>query len=412
MVKMPLKASSLINAIFICVIISIFCSCFILVSHFQNMLNDRIFMQERLMSQNQSALNYFLINNQSIQYDNIEEIELFEDGIMSFIEKKKWGFYDVLICKTAFNNDTVSKIVLIGTTQTKSSNLALFATNYDKPLKLSGAAKIIGDVKIPMGNFGQAHINGSIGNSIIQKGKQIKSEDKFPKIDKDMDINIAGLPRLSLTKLHKDSLAINGFDKPTKVLDLNSIEILKDINCKGNFILVSDRTLEIDKSSKLNDVLIIAPKVKIGSGFKGNLQIIAKEEVVIDEDVELLYPSSIYIKHDEGLISVGIKRNSTVMGGIVIAGKADNKSLEHTLTIEENALVVGTIYCYGSTQLKGELIGRIYSDRFFLKTDASNYENVILNGSIDRESLSKDFIELPLFNTISNDNKYAVIKEF
>ena len=368
-------------------------------------------MQERLISQNQSALNYFLSNNKSIHYHKIEEVDLFEEGIMSFLERKKWGFYDILICKTVFKNDTVSKIVLIGATQSKSNDLALFATNYDKPLKLSGAAKIIGDVKIPIGNFGQAYINGPTGNSIIQKGKQIKSEDKFPKIDKDIYVNSDGLPRFSLTKLHKDSLIINGFDKPTKVLDLNSIQVLKDINCKGNFILVSDRELEIDKSSKLSDVVIIAPKVKIASGFKGNLQIIAREEVIVDEEVSLLYPSSIYIKNDVGTVSVDIKKNSTLIGGIVIDGNTYNKSLEHKLTIEENALVVGTIYCYGSTQLKGEVIGRIYSDRFFLKTDASNYENIILNGSIDSESLPKDFIELPLFNNISTEKRYAVIKE-
>ena len=63
-------------------------------------------------------------------------------------------------------------------------------------------------------------------------------------------------------------------------------------------------------------------------------------------------------------------------------------------------------------QLKGNVIGTVFTDRFFLETEASSYENVILNGFINLDSLPDNFIGLPLFNNPNNISEYAVIKEF
>ncbi len=408
--KYLIKGSSLINAIFVCVIISVFCGCFILITHYQNVLNDKLYLQEDLIGRNESVLNYFLSNSELVSYNSILEIDVFEDGITSSVEKKNWGFYDVFICKSVFKSDTISKAVLVGNTKDNTNNLALYVTDYDKPLKFSGSTQIIGDIEIPNGRSEQAYINGQRGNSINLKGQQTKSKDKLPKIDKEIHIDVSSLPRLPLNNINKETVLTNEFDATTKVIDLNDIKLLKDLACKGNFILFSNNDLEIGDSVQLNDVVIMAPVVKMASGFKGNVQIIASQKVLVEEDVSLMYPSNIYIKNDADSVSVEIKKNSTLIGGIVIDGNTYNNSLDRELLIYENASVIGNVYCYGSTQLKGKIIGSIYTDRFFLRTEASNYENVILNASINKKDLPDDFIELPLFRSPSNKKKYAVIK--
>ncbi|TGV01054.1 hypothetical protein [Flavivirga rizhaonensis] len=411
--KHLLKASSLMNAIFVCVIISVFSGCFILISHYQSVLNNRLYLQEDLISKNESAFNYFLNNNEWVSYDEIKEITVFDDDdISSFIEKKNWGFYDILICKTVFKNDTIHKTALVGSIKKEVDDLALYVTDYDKPLKLSGKTKVLGDIKIPNGRSEQAYINGQKGNALTLRGRQLKSKDKLPKIDKTIKMDVLGLPRISFNNINEETILINGFNNVTKVLDLNGIASLKDITCKGNFILYSINDLEIDSSVILNDVVIIAPVVKIISGFKGNVQIIATKEVIVEENVSLMYPSSIYIKNDTDIVSVEIKKNSTLIGGIVIDGNTYSNSLDRKLFINENTTIIGNVYCYGSTQLNGNIIGSIYTDRFFLKTEASNYENVILNASINKEKLSDNFVELPLFNNSLDKKTYAVIKEF
>lgn len=406
-----LKASSLTNAVFICVIISVFCGCMVLISHYQNIFNNRLIIQEDLISRNTSGFNYLLSNSESLIYNKTQEVDLFEDNIISVLEKKSWGFYDILICKTFFKKDTVSKTVLVGKTSSKSNNTALYVTDYDKPLKLSGNTRIVGDIIVPNASTSQAYINGKKGNNILLKGKKLKSNNKLPKIDKDVFLNIDELPRLSVSTIINKQPVFNSFDSKTQVIDLKEKTLIKGINCKGNFVFTSNNMLEVDGTSKLNDVIVIAPKVKITSGFKGNLQIVAKEEVIVEENVALYYPSSIYVKNNKDSILVKIKNNSKLIGGIVINGKSYNESLKRKLIIEEKAIVVGNIYCYGKTQLKGQVIGSVYTDRFYLKTNTSNYENIILNGAIDRESLPKNFIELPLFNNTIDEKKYAVIKE-
>jgi len=74
--------------------------------------------------------------------------------------------------------------------------------------------------------------------------------------------------------------------------------------------------------------------------------------------------------------------------------------------------VYGTVYCFGRTQLQGSVFGTVYTDRFFLNTESSNYENVILNGAINRDSLPKEFIVLPLFNDPNYKENYDLVKEF
>ncbi|OEK09149.1 hypothetical protein A8C32_10470 [Flavivirga aquatica] len=410
--KCKLKAASLINAIFICVIISIFCGCLILISHYQNILNNSLFFKEDLISRNRSSFNYFLNNSESINYNEVKEIDVFEDGIISYLEKKNWGFYDILICKTIFKNDTINKIALVGNIKNDVNDLALYVTNYDKTLKLSGNIRILGDLKIPDSKTEQVYINGQKGNTIQLKGKQLKSSKRLPKIEKDIYLDISNLPRLNPNNIYKKPIVVNEFDSPTKVINLDNISVFKDVTCKGNFVLSSSNKLEIDSSAKLNDVVVIAPSVRVRSGFRGNIQIIAKEEVFVENNVSLLYPSSIYIKNDVDSVSVKIMANSKLAGGIVIDGNMYNSSLKRQLTIDEKAIIIGNVYCYGRTQLKGDIIGNIYTDRFFLETNASNYENVILNASIDKEALSEMFIELPLFNNTTNKKEYAVIKEF
>ncbi|AXT18321.1 hypothetical protein D7030_08320 [Flavobacteriaceae bacterium AU392] len=406
------KASSLINAIFTCLIISVFSGCLVLISHYHNALNNNLFSQEELINNNNSSFNYILNNSQEKSYNELERLNVFNNEKNTYWKKIKWGFYDIIICKTIFKNDTILKTALIGEKSHVKNKLALYLTDYNKPLKLSGKTEILGDLKIPYGQTEQSYINNNLGNSIKIKGNELKSTKKIPKIKKDIIFDISNLPHIPLNNIKKDAAIINEFDKEPKVIDLSNYNAFNNITCKGNIVLTSSKTLEIDSSTRLNDVLIIAPKVRIKSDFKGNIQIIAKEEVIVEENVFLQYPSSIYIKNDIDSVSVIIKENAKLIGGIVIDGNIYTSSLKRSLSIEKNATIVGEVYCYGKTQLKGKIIGTIYTDRFFLKNESSSYENVILNGSINRDSLPGNFIELALFENPFDKKKYEVIKEF
>ncbi|GGD07680.1 hypothetical protein GCM10011368_07040 [Hyunsoonleella pacifica] len=380
-------------------------------SHYQNLLNDKLYAQEDLISKNDSAFNSVLHAVTTLQHDEGVIIDVFDDNLPSHIQKKHWGFYNIIVCKTGFRNDTVSKIALVGEKDYSQNKLALYVTDYDKPLKLSGNTKILGQIKVPNAKTETAYINGQKGNNIKLKGKQLKSLDKLPKIEKNIIVDVSQLQPISLQHFDKNAIVVNGFDAPTKVIGSAENIAFNNITCKGNVILSAKHKITISNTAHLEDVIISAPFVHITNGFRGNIQIIARDSVKIDENVQLQYPSSIYIKND-AKATVRLGKNSTIAGGIVIDGNTFRGSTDHYLHIEENATVIGTIYCFGSTELKGSVIGSVYTDKFYLKTETSTYENVVLNGVINRDSLPENFIDIPLFNSNTDKRRYAVIKKF
>ncbi len=408
--KNQITASSMANAIFICLIISILCSCLVFISHYQSLLEKKLEMKNHLINRNNSSFTYFLNNLEILTYNEAQQKDLFDDGIYSYVKKKNWGFYDILISKTIFKNDTISKIALVGERRNLKNRLALYVTNYDKTLKLSGRVNIYGDIKVPNGITEQTYVNNKIKNKVTIKGRQQKSKNLLPKISKPSIVDFYKYKSLPFQSEKFDTI-INSFDNETKVYIVNNYN-LDDITGKGNIIFASNNELRVGASAKLNDVLIIAPRVTIDSGFKGSLQIIAKQEVVINENVSLLYPSSIYIENDKDSVLVKVEKNSTVIGGIIINGKTYSGSLKRTLEIDEYATVVGDVYSYGRTQLKGKIIGSIYTDRFYLKTRSSRYENMLFNAIINKDSLPKPFIGLNLFNADKTNKEYACIKTF
>ena len=167
-----LKASSLGNAIFVCLIISIFSGCLVLISHYHNLLNQRINFREALVNTNNASFKYHIKNLDKLRYNETIESDVFEEDITTSIEKKKWGFYDIVKCKTVFKEDTIIKTALLGQNN-ESDFTALYVTDYDKVLQLSGSTKIIGKIKTPKGNLGQSYINGNKGNNVIIKAKKI-----------------------------------------------------------------------------------------------------------------------------------------------------------------------------------------------------------------------------------------------
>ena len=70
------------------------------------------------------------------------------------------------------------------------------------------------------------------------------------------------------------------------------------------------------------------------------------------------------------------------------------------VTISKGAIVNGTVYSDGYTQLKScEIQGEVYTKKLFLKTRSSIYENTLLNVVIDPSKKEKDMIDLGIQNS-------------
>ena len=93
-------------------------------------------------------------------------------------------------------------------------------------------------------------------------------------------------------------------------------------------------------------------------------------------------------------ILIGAK--SQVLGSVFAISEAPNFRMPVQISIDKDAEVDGLVYCQGRTQLKGTVNGNLYTQKFYLETPSSKYENHLLDAKI-LNSLPSDFVSVSLF---------------
>ncbi len=338
-----------------------------------------------------------------------ETIDIFENSKKVSLYKEQWGGFNLLFCESFLKNETIEKIAIIG--NYSEDNFALYLSDLDRPLLLSGKSTIYGDCKLPNEGISSTFIDGvnSSNSEKLVVGRVLKSEKKLPKLTLNITSVFDEFNHLDYESILEKGFFKNDFNNIPVIVNLNEIIDIEDVMISGKVIIQSQDSISIRKTAKLENVIIKSPKVYIERGFNGSIQIIASSNVFIDENVTLEYPSFIALENNDKTTQakISISPNSNILGGILLYGNTSSE-YQNQLIIDANVLVAGNIYCNGETQLKGKIKGTIYTNRFFLNTDESEYNNVILNGSIDNISLPKKFVRINLFE--EKKINYEIIK--
>ncbi|MEE9363934.1 MAG: hypothetical protein V3U92_15140 [Cellulophaga sp.] len=368
-------------------------------------------MKSELVDRCNSCFDYYLSSSNNFRNLNREKKDLFNDGIKCEFAKTRWGMYTVLHVKAYFKKDTIQKKAIVGE-RTEENKLALYLCDWGEELKVSGRTKIVGDMKLPSRLYKTINI---LGNSKLDKpliqGNIYSSEQVLPQISF-LEGKKGSEKHMVFSEIKEQSIVFNDFKEETLVVDLEEGDRINAVNLKGNIILRSKDTLYVERSSNIEDVIIYAAKVVVEDGFQGRVQIFADKEVVIGENVVLVYPSSIVITSNQYKIDkkIEIAKNAKIYGGVVIEASSFDEKENNKISIEEKALIVGDLYCNGVLELKGDVIGTVYTHKLKLETKSGSYNNVLLNSTIYADSLPKGFIRLPLFR--NNENRtYGIAKE-
>ena len=405
-----LKASALTYALFVMVIVALLCGSLVLVFTYQNQLNQSYFKSQDLIT---TSNNHFLKLLNNYKYQEISAkgiIESEDQHLKTRYSISKWGLFDKISMNTYAKNDSIKKAALFGI-NTNKDQLALHLSDLDRPLYVGGKTRINGNVKVSKHGIKTAYLsnNNYTGTKLIY-GQIGNSKRSLPSLNIKLDsTEFQNLGHHYIEELRDKNIDFNSFLDATKVV-IQRGTILDHISLNGNFILTSKDSLYIKKSARLNDIIINAPSVVFEKGFKGTLQVIAKNHVTLEEGVTLNYPSSIYVENDRYENStVTLEKKSKLCGALVLTGKEYKYSLARTFTMDKDATFMGTVYCYGKAQIKGKIIGTLYADRLFYKNEAAIYENYLVNATIDKKSLPKYFVAPQLFDT--KNQSYALIKE-
>ncbi len=398
-------------ALFLCVIVSIFLAGMIQFSGLNKKLESKLAIEEILVNNAYSGIAYAQAFHQELTPNKKTEISLYDEGIDSVaIVKKNWGAYQIIESKAFHKKQSVTKIAMLGCLP-KEKMPTLYLADQGRALSLCGETKIEGLAYIPEAGIKRPYIGkrNYIGDKLLY-GKKEKAEKTLPKINSEFLLNM-NLVEGEKTDWNNEIEFLNcPFDSiPIHFFSENSILIENNQSFSGQIIIESTDSIVVSPFCTLKDVILKSPKIIVQSGFRGNFQCMASEKIVIEEDVILEYPSvlglvEIQQRDESSFIIIG--ENSQIIGSVFLLSEVANFRKPIQLTIEENTIVNGFVYCNGETQLKGKINGSIYTQAFFLETKASSYQNHLLDAEI-KNDLPEEFIPIPL---LEESNKMKIIQ--
>lgn len=303
-----------------------------------------------------------------------------------------WGVFQKAVVLAENKNKKFDKCGLIGSVFSEKQRLSLYLKNNYKPLIVVGNSRIEGNVMIPEQGVQSGYIAGNsyLGDQLIYGNSKISSQD-LPKLNNSLEKELDKFEkenknRVSNYILNTNDKNRNSFLSETKIIyDKNSFNISQEII--GNFIIKSDNTIIVTATSKLKDVVIMAPEIIIEDGVKGNFQAIATNKIQVGKNVILSYPSALVINENKDVLTeeaqIVIDEFSIVKGIILFKTKKDlSNSFATHLKILENTKTLGEVYCEGNFELKGEVWGSVYTHQFVSNTVGTIFINHLYNAKI------------------------------
>ena len=398
---MKLKSSSIYYALFLSVIIGLFLGGMILFAGINKQFESQIDVQDKLRNNAYSGIEYGIANHKELNVQN-KEIQLFGDGLDSvLVIKEKWGAFDVISSNAHQGKLHFQKSTLSGQIR-GSGDPSLYVVDLGRSVSVCGSTRIEGKCMIPKAGIERAYIEGQNyqGNQLIY-GSKSNSGKAIPPINNGFIQEVQNINGELRKWDNPDSVCCSFFDKPIHFISDGVISFSDNV-LDGHVYIESRDSIFISSDTDLDQVIVKSRVVYVQNGFKGSLQIYATEKIVLEEGVQLLYPSVLGIIEEtfpeEKNAEIIINSKSQVIGSVFAISEAPNFRKPVQITIGEDAQVNGLIYNQGRTQLKGTVNGSLYTKKFYLETPSSKYENHLLNATI-KNDLPEDFVFIPIIES-------------
>ncbi len=338
------------------------------------------------------------------------------------VKRDFWGVFEKRTVLTSHNSTSYSKTALIGGQDTGELP-ALYVNDHQRPVVLAGNAKISGTAFLPKQGLKMGNIHGnSYNRTQLLFGRSMESDSILPKVSPELASQVNLLANRDyvpdgqlLSRLPPEGLK-NSFEEET-IIYKDRLVALKDIELTGNIIVVADEIIIAGQNAKLNDIVLLAPKIVLENRVKGTFQAIATESIHVGKDCELYYPSALVVQKKNKAVNVErgnqtiydeksniyLDTNTRFSGIIIVLDESLVKQYIPILKIETNTVVNGEVYCTKNVELKGTVNGMVSTDGFLALENGNIYQNHIYNGIINSTDLSASYVGILLASR--EDNK-------
>ena len=400
-----LQAHALYFVLVISLIIAILCGAILLFAYYSSILvhqNDR---KIDLLINAQSGIELLMSDSEILMSNEKKDIDLFGEECDSVIlYRKPWGLFEVVSAKAHRAGVSKTKVALVGYKPDEDDDMALYMVDQNRPLRLSGSTRLEGTCFLPKAGVERDYVEGlSYTGTRLVYGEVKQSSNRLPELDKELMTSYTqpetgGAEKVFAELAPGDTINVS-FSDPALVLTGGDI-VIGAQRIVGHVVIQATRSVTVRENASLADVRIHAPVVYFAEGFKGSVQVMATDSVIIGEKCQFLYPSSVGLLKpsnniNEAQIKVGAE---TVFRGVMFSSQGHYDRSRTRILLEEKTVVLGFLYSDGKIDLKGEVNGSVVCRMFTRKSKSGVSENLLVNATINRNALPKEFVSTALLN--------------
>lgn len=405
--KHKLKGGALIYVVLLASLISAALSVLALVSQYQQLWNKAGYFEEIAWDNVLSGLNLYL--TQHYPLDTFEG-EILGSEIDSFyLRKEAWGLYDLLHIQAKHGPANVMTSCFAG--QTPKEHFSLYLTDKRQPLILTGKAKLKGKLFLPPSGIRSGHIGrisyqhpqlyeGSVSHSSTQSKKI--SLVSSPHIKRELDKIDAASPSTETYILEGEARELS-WRKAAFSYRFPHNLILENCNFSGKVLIISSGKIRIKARNQIQHAIIIGREIEIEAGFHGSIQVFATESIQLEGEVELSYPSLVYLAKKGESAQLEVQNGSRVEGALIYENQTFQSGIhrEDFVSISHAAEIYGLVYAQHNLDLQGKIKGQVITDNFLLRTPASLYRNHIMDGEISFDELDEMYVAPHIYSCSS-----------
>ncbi len=396
-----IKGGALQFVLFIGAIIAVLLLSFVLVTYSHILFKKKTDITIDLIQATESAFERTMASPFS-QQEILESID--ESGIQTNIQRRYWGLLELRTAIAKKGKLSFKKNGLVGHAQ--EDRAALYLKDNQRPMVIVGNARISGTAYLPQRGIKMGNIGGyGYTKTQLVYGKKLFSNSQLPPLEEAFQTQIAQLsnpffePQGIEAVLKKGVVLKNSFTNETQIIK-GSIVRLEDLEFTGNILVWATKRIVVHPSAKLRDVVLVAPNIEVMDHVKGNFQAIASKHIQVGRKCQLEYPTVLAVNKRRGKedmeeqslqAEIHLENGTWVTGILLYLDENEANRTKPHIEIEENAKVMGEVYCTQNLELKGNVNGSVITNAFVAAEKGSIYLNHLYNGQIDASLLPSEY---------------------
>ncbi len=418
-----IRAGALYIVIIVCLLMAVLTSALVFSSYYHR-LQVSVYETDLSLERNLQAASLLLLSgDRPVAPGQVMEADLFRTGEDSIrLQKDSWGVWQSGAASAFLNGRARHHSFLLGKkiTSTDTAAAVLYLSDQNNVLSLAGNTRISGAVYAPRGGIRPAIVSGKpFSGGKLTEGPVYKSTPQLPQPEASVTVHLAALtdsvqikahikPLLVPKLLPYDTLLRSFNEQALACLSPRRI-ILQHQSLRGRILVFSAKEIVVERQALLEDVILSAPVIRICKGFRGTLQAVATDSLIVEDDVQLEYPSSLVLirmKDDKELVPVMlVGKRSVVEGSVLSFQKLRSARMTYAL-FDEASLLYGQLYVDGFLDMKGRVHGTVVTHKFILRTTTSAYENHLLDVEMNAAERSRSF----LYGMFNRGGKNGILK--